>query len=88
MLRITAEDEVEGVRTLRVEGTVAGPWVDELRTVVHGWLARGSDLRLDVSGVGYVDRDGALLLRELSRRPVQIDGYSSFINELLRGGDQ
>lgn len=88
MLRITAEDEAEGVRTLKLEGNVAGPWVDELRAVVQSWLARGSDLRLDVSGVGYVDRDGAILLRELTRRPVQIHGYSSFISELLRGGDQ
>lgn len=88
MLRITAEDEAEGVRTLKLEGSVAGPWVEELRAVAHAWLARGSALRLDVSGVGYVDREGAILLRELNRRPVQIDGYSSFISELLRGGDQ
>lgn len=88
MLRITAEGEAEGVRTLKLEGSVVGPWVEELRTVAYACLARGSALRLDVSGVGYVDREGAMLLRELKRRPVQIDGYSSFINELLRGGDQ
>ena len=88
MLRITTEDEAEGVRTLKLEGSVAGPWVDELRQVVHSWLARGSALRLEVSGVGYVDREGAVLLRELTRRPVQIHGYSSFISELLRGGNQ
>ncbi len=84
MLRITAE-VIDGMPTLKLEGSVTGPWVSELRRAVEGSVARSERVRLDLSEVRYVDAEGAALLRELVRGHVEMSRRSTFVAELLEG---
>jgi ABC-type transporter Mla MlaB component len=87
MLRITAEVE-DGKPTLKLEGSVTGPWVSELRRVVEGSQTRSGRVRLDLSEVRYVDAEGAALLRELMRDHADLSRRSTFVAELLEGGSR
>lgn len=77
MLRIS---RVDGC--LVVEGRIAGPWVDELEKAIE---AGSGTPAVDVSGVGYVDPDGARLLRRLVERGVSIRESSAYVAEILKG---
>jgi hypothetical protein len=79
MLRIT---EV-GTDTLRLEGRLTGPWVDELRRLSAG---RTLGLKLDLSGLTFADAAGAALLRDLAARGVTIRDSSRFLEQLLNEG--
>ena len=84
MLRITVVEGSRSAVTLRVEGRIAGPWVEELRTTcaVHN----GPDpiqLRLDLEDVSFVDPAGAAYLRELRDQGVGLFGVSPFLTELF-----
>ena len=91
MLRISqraAEDE-GGATYLRLEGRVAGPWVEELRRVcteISGNNGhRQSLLVIDLIGVSFLDADGIALFHELAARRVRFTNCSSFVAEQLRG---
>jgi ABC-type transporter Mla MlaB component len=88
MLRITPNGALEGMRTLKLEGSIAGPWVGELRRVAESSLAEARALKLDLTGVGFVDPAGAQLLHELTHAHVEFSGLSQFIAELLHGGSR
>jgi anti-anti-sigma regulatory factor len=79
MLRIT---EI-GTDTLRLEGRLTGPWVDELRRLA---AARPGPLQLDLSGLTFADAAGAALLKDLAARGVVIRDSSRFLEQLLREG--
>jgi len=66
MLKITVA-ESEGAETIKLEGKIAGPWVEELNRTWHDLtpsLGR-KQLELDMRGVGFVDSKGRQLLREI-----------------------
>ena len=87
MLRITRNGGVGRIPTLKLEGSIAGPWVGELRKVTESSLAESRTLTLDLSAVGFVDPAGAQLLRELTAQ-VEFSGLSQFVAELLHGGSR
>jgi len=68
VLRISAEPG-ESLITMRLEGKVIGPWVEECRRAWHAIRAElGSrKLRLDVRGVTFMDGRGTALLREIHK---------------------
>lgn len=78
MLKITRITE-EG--TLRVEGRLIGPWVDELAQACAGPV---EGMRLDLSGVSFVDDGGAALLRGLVARGAAVSACSGYVAALLR----
>ena len=88
MLRITRNGGVGGVPTLKLEGSIAGPWVGELRKAAESSLTEWRALKLDLSAVGFVDPAGAQLLRELTQAQVKFSGLSQFVAELLHGGSR
>ena len=66
MLRITAET-ASLTRTLRLEGRLVGPWVEELARV-WGELRAERDagsIRVDLDGVTFVSPSGKSLLRRI-----------------------
>jgi len=68
VLRISVEP-VGSFVTMRLEGKVVGPWVDECQ---RAWKAIEAELgkrklRLDLRGVLFVDERGTKLLREIHR---------------------
>ena len=88
MLRITWID-LEGSasnRTLKLEGKLLGPWVDELSRICDELSIPPCCLRLDLAAVTFVDSIGLKLLDDLVRQGATIVGCSDFISDLLNGG--
>ena len=78
MLRITRILEPHSAPTLRLEGKLLEPWIEEL-------LQEYADgIRLDLSAVTFVDTAGAMLLRQLIERGTEIVACSGYVAELLQ----
>ena len=85
MLRISRVESPDAVVTIRLEGQVRGPWVEELRRACEPLLARGSSLVLDLTEVSFIDLDGVALCRRLRNRKVAFLHCSPFVAEQLKG---
>lgn len=82
MLRLTRIETADAM-TLKLEGKLAGPWVDEVR---HCWtrLAEHKDrVQVDLQGLSFLDKSGATLLLQMERQGSQLVGGSAFIRYLL-----
>ena len=84
MLKIAILETSGQAVTLRVEGRVIGPWVEELRRSCERALDRGGRLTLDLAHVSFIDRDGIALFRDLRDRHVALRNCSPFVAEQLR----
>ncbi len=82
MLRITRSDRGCAAVSIKLEGKLLEPWVDEVR---HLFAARdGAPFpRLDLAELIFVDAAGARLLHDLVRRGVQIESCAPYVAELL-----
>ena len=83
MLRISVTGSDGDEVTLRLEGELRGPWVDEVRQSCDDFLARGGKLTLELSQVSFVDRAAIDLLKSLEARNVVLKDGSPFVNEAL-----
>lgn len=87
MLKISRRDGSGDEGVLRIEGTLGGAWVHEVRAACDLALARHGRVVLDLSGVVFVDRAGALLLGTLHDDPrVEMETVSAFVAEMMKGG--
>ena len=88
VLRITGIelDGSDSIRTLKLEGKLKGPWVDELSRACEESRTPPSCLRLDLAHVTFIDPAGLKLLDDLVRQGATIVGCSDFISVLLNGG--
>lgn len=72
MLRITANDNPR-VLTFRLEGRLEGPWVRELedcwRSMLNG--PNRPTVRVDLTGVTYIDATGMARLAEMFKQGAQ-----------------
>jgi anti-anti-sigma regulatory factor len=84
MLRIERAGDAQQASTLRLEGRVVGPWVEELRRSCDEALDGGARLILDLGAVSFVDRDGLALLRDLPHDRVELHRCSPFLAEQLK----
>ena len=77
----TSDDAV----VLKLEGSVKGPWVEELRKAWHTsvTMAAGEAVRVDLAAVSFVDGRGRDLLLEMRREGANLDGNSSFLRHIL-----
>jgi anti-anti-sigma regulatory factor len=82
MLRITAAETTRLV-TLRLEGCIAAEWVAELRNECRRRLEDRRRLCLDFQHVTFVDRCGALMLRELACERLRIVNCPALVRETL-----
>jgi len=78
VLRITQLETAAGA-VLRVEGRLAGAWVDELRQAQERHRARS----LDLHGLQLADGDGLLLLRRFVVDGVELQHLSGYLSALL-----
>jgi hypothetical protein len=78
VLRITESEEMTAqggtISVLKLEGTIQGQWVKELR---RAWRASrrsaaGTPLRVVLADIGFVDASGKVLLSEMHRDGVDI----------------
>ncbi len=69
MLRITVQ-EGERAQTIKLEGKIVGPWVQEFSRAWHSLAGSlgSKELHLDLCGVAFVDAKGRQLLREIYQR--------------------
>ena len=69
MLRITVHDKPRAL-TFRLEGRLAGPWLRELEECWQSTLAsqRKPILRVDLTGVTFIDAAGQACLAALHRQ--------------------
>ena len=92
MLKITRGSAADADCThqtvlFRLEGRIAGPWVEELRRVCQEAISRNdaNHLVLDVAGVSFIEADGVVACRELQARGVSLTNQSRFVAEQLKG---
>jgi hypothetical protein len=82
MLKITVSGQDSFCQIIKLEGKLLHDWLDEVRRLfvdVHD----GPFPSLDLSGLTFVDREGAELLLQLLRQGVRIESCSPFVAELL-----
>lgn len=83
MLRITKIENNGAPVTLKLEGNVSDQWAALLEGECRLLLRHRKDLRLDFSGVNFMDASGVEVVKSLPRQHVQIINAPSFIQELL-----
>jgi hypothetical protein len=85
MLRITVVESNARAVTLRVEGRIAGLWVEELRTTCN--VHNPSDpiqLHLELEDVSFADAAGIAYLKELRDQGVGLYHVSPFLREMFQ----
>jgi anti-anti-sigma regulatory factor len=83
VLKITEVSRSEKAITLKLEGKVLAPWVDELRRICTEPPNESRQIHLDLDAVTFLDEAGVQLMRELIRQGITIAHCSRFIAELL-----
>jgi hypothetical protein len=87
MLRITVVESSAIAVTLRAEGQITGPWVEELRTACNVHTSpHDVQLSLELADISFADNAGITLLRELRNRGVGFIRPTPFLAEQLRDG--
>lgn len=85
MLKITSQQDLERQgMSLVIEGRLAGPWVEELRTYCRQIL--GTHQRctmIDLTGVTFVDAEGKALLAQLWQQGVELQASGCLIRCLV-----
>jgi hypothetical protein len=84
MLKISPAGANGQNSTLKLEGRIVGPWVNELRLVSDLLLSNGRAMRLDLMDVSYADAEGVKLLLNLKSRGVMLFNGSPFVAEQLK----
>jgi hypothetical protein len=84
MLRISQPVNSGRDLTVKLEGRIVGPWVNELQLACLAFLNVGRVLNLDLSQVTYADLEGSKLLVSLKSHGVKLKACSPFISEQLR----
>ena len=85
MLRIHTETTADGV-TLRLEGKLIHPWVDELVRVWMGLrpgLLANQTTRIDLEAVSFVDDQGRSMLAALRRHGCDLTGRGPYISAVI-----
>lgn len=82
MLRISRKEEPAQPEVLRLDGSLAGAWVDEMRRACRP--VDGHAVIVDLGGVSWIDRDGVGLIAELRRSGVSFRNCTGFVAELLK----
>jgi hypothetical protein len=85
MLRVTVVESSRITVTLRVEGRITGPWVEELRAAcnVHSFPEK-VQLSLELADIAFADAAGIELLKELRSRGVGLIRTAPFLTEQLK----
>ena len=84
MLRISESPSSAGITTLRLEGRLSGPWVEEARRSCELYTGNGRRLNLDLAELSFVDREGIALLKTLGKGEVGFTNCSQFLKERMK----
>ena len=84
MIRFTRIADTDSTQTMKLEGKLMGPWVDEVRKASASGTIPCTRIILDLSALAFVDAAGERLLRDLIGRGIEVVACSSYVAELLR----
>jgi len=84
MLRLSRIAGMHPAQTIKLEGKLLGPWVDEVRQVCAGGTDPAGRISLDLSDLTFVDAAGEGLLLDLIARGIEVVACTSYVAELLR----
>ncbi len=84
MLRIVEEKTMKDTTVLRLDGRIAGSWVEVLRSSCEQVFRANGHVILDLSGVTFADHDGVQLLQHLDQRQIAIINSSPFLREQMK----
>ncbi|MCI0392014.1 MAG: STAS domain-containing protein [Acidobacteria bacterium] len=84
MLRIVEEKTTNSSTALRLDGSIAGQWVELLRSSCEQVFQSDGHVILDLTGVSFADHDGVQLLRQLEQRQARIINCSPFLREQMK----
>lgn len=89
MLRITITEQSDAM-TIRLEGRLVGPWVEELKGCWQRTLAKPTGKRLvaRLDAVTFVDASGKELLQEMHRAGTKLMGRGVLTRYLLKEIEQ
>ena len=84
MLRITT-NETKDLILVRLEGKLAGPWVDELEKCLGSCkkLEETRAVRFNLAGLSFVDDRGKELLRDLRRRGAEFEATGCLMRAMV-----
>lgn len=90
MLKITTH--ADGGRTiLELEGSLTGPWVEELKECWQRAADGGEPVMVVLKQVSYVDRPARKILAEMDRQGVELAAEGCMIRaiiEEIKGGER
>jgi outer membrane protein TolC/anti-anti-sigma regulatory factor len=91
MLRVTTNAE-EGQVTLKLEGKLAGPWVEEFERCWSSTVEKWKQVVVELAGVTFIDSKGKRLLAKIHRQGAKLVGTGlmtrSIIEEISNGDEE
>jgi ABC-type transporter Mla MlaB component len=87
MLKISQVGTPNHSVTLKLEGRVVGPWVEELRRICEPLLTKERSLKLDLAEVSYADSEGVAALNSLKSRGVRLNNCSPFVEQQIKSSN-
>lgn len=84
VLRISVINDSKESIQLRVEGSLVGPWVEELRRQSDDASSQATTVTIDLEKLRFVDSMGVALLRELAGKQIAQVNCSPFISQQLK----
>ncbi len=70
--------------SLKLEGRVIGPWVEELRRICEAYLAEERSLTLELAEVSYADSEGVATLNRFRAIGVKLANCSPFLDQQMK----
>ena len=83
MLMITRSEGSDLTRTIKLEGKLVGPWIDELKLACGESLSSPERVCLDLCDLTFIDAAGARFLAGLIRDGARVIACSGFVAEML-----
>jgi hypothetical protein len=70
--------------TIKLEGSLHGPWVEEVRKAYDPPGTQASHIRLDLSDLTYLDEDGRVLLCAWICHGAEVTACSRYVSAVLQ----
>jgi hypothetical protein len=87
MLKISEARTVHDSLSLKLEGRVVGPWVDELRRICEPLLSEEPSFSLDLGEVSYADAEGVATLNSFKSNGVKLVNCSPFLEQQIKASN-
>jgi ABC-type transporter Mla MlaB component len=84
MLRIIRIVDGRRGETIKLAGSLHGPWVEEVRKAYDSTADQATLIRLDLTDLTYLDEDGRVLLCEWIRRGAEVTACSRYVSTVLQ----